>query len=89
MRYCEQCGKPINDDAVFCSFCGTKVPQFDTQIEEAISNDDIVDNYTQDIDTAYTNAVKKKAKKRKKKAWKYSLLESFAAIRTQTLLRPL
>ena len=27
MRYCEKCGKQLNDEAVFCEGCGTKVSE--------------------------------------------------------------
>lgn len=32
--YCKKCGKQIDDDALFCSYCGTKMTQTDTLNEE-------------------------------------------------------
>ena len=30
MKYCSKCGSPINDDAVFCAGCGTRVSDNNT-----------------------------------------------------------
>ena len=34
MKYCPKCGQPLNDDALFCSKCGTKQPVMEPVKEE-------------------------------------------------------
>ena len=43
MNFCPQCGKQLNNDAIFCNECGTKV---ETQLPESplLGNQDNIDN---------------------------------------------
>lgn len=43
MAYCRNCGKKIEDEANFCSFCGTKiyVPKEKVEVQEKSSKEDV------------------------------------------------
>lgn len=36
--YCKQCGKLINDNSVFCEYCGTKVDNVNTNSGSSSTN---------------------------------------------------
>lgn len=38
MRFCENCGKQIKDEAVFCPYCGTMVDSGNTDVNVTVSD---------------------------------------------------
>lgn len=48
MRYCANCGAPLDDDALFCSECGTRVEQQPEVPQPAAAPDPVAQEYTQE-----------------------------------------
>ena len=44
MKYCSKCGAPMNDDALFCSKCGTKVEEVTNN-----NNEEVVEQKVEEV----------------------------------------
>lgn len=53
MKYCTKCGAPMNDDALFCPKCGTKVEEV---VEEIITPQPVEEKPVANEDAPKTNA---------------------------------
>lgn len=59
MKYCTKCGAQMNDDALFCPQCGTKVEEV---VEDKIAPQPVEDKPASNEETSKTNAKIKRAR---------------------------
>lgn len=57
MKYCSKCGAPMNDDALFCSKCGTKVEEVENN-----NNEEVVEQKVEEAKPVETPKVNVKIK---------------------------
>ena len=64
--FCQNCGKKIPEDSIFCPECGAKQEEQQPAIEVEKSNDDLQQNYAQQQTTQLSAGETVKNKERKK-----------------------